>query len=169
MSKDILKIEKLTKTSFAPYGQIVGLTDSPKDLDKPQRWSNISIPDFKDGKGVIDILYSNKRKPEVTQMERHRNSTQTFISLNQGRFLIVVAKIPGNKIPEDINTKNLKAFISSGEQGITLNAGVWHCSPIPIDKSLYFVLLHRSPDVDLDSQIINLKEIIVLQQGKAVH
>lgn len=93
----------------------------------------------------------------VTQFERHRNSSQIFISLNSGRFLIVVAKKISEDIKEGIDTKNIKAFVTNGSQGITINAGVWHCSPIPVDNSLSFVILHRSPDVDLDSQLTIIK------------
>ena len=96
---------------------------------------------------------------EVNKLERHRNSTQTFIPLSQNPFLVVVgeAEIVGNET-DGLDPAQLEAFISNGSQGITLSAGIWHCSPLPIGGSINFVILHRSPNVDLDAQLVSLKD-----------
>ena len=59
---------------------------------------------------------------------------------------------------DSIDQTKLEAFVSNGRQGFTLAAGIWHGSPLPINNSIEFVILHRSPDVDLDIQLIALDE-----------
>lgn len=148
-----LLCKSLDNKNFSVFGNVIELPEKPNDKNKNQKWANISIPDFKNGKPVMDILYSAKRSLEVTQLEMHSNSSQTFLPLNSQPFIIVVG----------INPKKLKALISNGLQGITLKPGTWHCSPLPVNKALIFTLLHRSPDVDLDSQIIKLSTPINLK------
>lgn len=154
-----LNIKPLETASFSKYGHVIGAPAEPADIDKVQRWANVSIPDFQGGKPVFDILYSNLRPLAVAKLERHRNSTQTFIPLSQNPFLMVVgeAEIARNET-EGLEHARLEAFISNGRQGITLSAGVWHCSPLPIGGSINFIILHRSPDVDLDAQLAPLKD-----------
>ncbi len=153
----ILNVKQLTPDSFAKYGQVIGLPAEPADKNKIQRWADVSAPDFQGGRPVIDLLYSNQRPLKVEKLERHRNSTQTFIPLSQSPFLVVVGEA---KIAEagknDFDPSQLEAFISNGRQGITLAAGIWHGSPLPIGNSIEFSVLHRSPDVDLDIQLITL-------------
>lgn len=148
-----LSCNKLNRKKFLAFGDVIELPQKPDDAKKSQRWSNISVPDFKKGKPVIDVLYSALRPLEVDQLEMHSNCSQTFLPLNTQQFIIVVGA----------NPDKLKAFISDGLQGITLKAGIWHCSPLPIKKSIIFALLHRSPNVDLNSQISELAQIIHLK------
>ena len=151
-----IKCCELSKTNFALFGDVIGLPQKPNDPKTVQRWPNISVPDFEDGKPVLDVLYSNLRPLQVSQLEMHSNSTQTFIPLGNHKFLIVVGK--DIIVDKEADLKKLKAFITNGYQGLTLNAGVWHCSPMPVKENTVFVILHRSPDIDLDSQVVSLTE-----------
>ncbi|MFH0937476.1 MAG: ureidoglycolate lyase [Candidatus Daviesbacteria bacterium] len=145
--------QKLTSKSFSPFGEVIELSRKPADINKSQRWSSVSVPNFEDGKPVIDLLYNSLKPLSLDQLEMHSNSTQTFIPFNNYPYVLVVGT----------SYKKLKAFISNGHQGITLKAGIWHCSPIPIKKPILFALFHRSPEVDLDSQVAQLKNDIILK------
>lgn len=158
-----IKCYQLSKMSFSLFGDVIELPQKPDDLKKVQRWSNVSAPDFEDGKPVVDVLYSYLRPHKVTQLEMHNNSSQTFIPLGDRKFLIVVGKdIIADK---EVDLKKLKAFVTDGCQGITLSVGVWHCSPLPLEENISFALLHRSPDVDLGSEVVSLKDEIILDLG----
>jgi len=148
-----LKPQNLSTKTFLAFGDVIELSEKPNDVTKNQRWANASVPNFENGKPMIDILYSALRPLEVTQLEMHNNSSQTFIPLNAQPFIIIVG----------IDPKHLNAFISNDHQGITLKAGIWHCSPLPTKKSVFFALLHRSPEVDLNNQTINLPTTINLK------
>ncbi len=154
-----LKVKPLEAASFSKYGQVIGGPAELADINNVQRWANISIPDFQDGQPVFDILYSNLRPLAVAKLERHRNSTQTFIPLCGNPFLVVVgdASLAGSSA-DGVDPARLEAFVSNGKQGITLSVGVWHGSPLPIGGLINFVILHRSPDVDLDAELVPLKE-----------
>jgi ureidoglycolate lyase len=149
-----ISTKKLTTKNFSKYGQVIELDKPPKNPNQMKRLGSVSIPDFQGGQAVIDVLYSYKRPLKLPQIEKHSNSTQTFIPLTEGRFLIVVGTGP----------KKLMAFVSNGNQGLTLRAGIWHCSPIPIDRSITFTILHRSPDVDLAFEFVDLPDNYILLQ-----
>lgn len=161
--KVIIKSQLLTKKRFAPFGQVVELPEKPADSHKNQRWANVSFPDFQGARPVLDVLYSAPRPLKVERLERHRNSTQTFLPLKKTPFIILVGVKNLRPKNDEVDYKKLQAFISNGEQGITLEAVVWHCSPIPLKHPQVFVLLHRSPDIDLDNQTTGFKKGIILE------
>lgn len=147
--------QNLSNSLFSKFGYVIELPESPLDSNKNQRWADISKLDFKDGQPVIDVLYSASRPLQIDQLEMHSNSSQTFLPLKTEKFIITVGLTA--------DPKELQVFMSNGYQGVTLKAGIWHCSPIPIKEPLVFALLHRSPDVDLKNKVVVLKSIISIQ------
>ncbi|KAF8475568.1 ureidoglycolate hydrolase [Kalaharituber pfeilii] len=104
---------------------------------------------------------------KVQILERHPYTTQSFIPLgipppsralpSPPRFLVVVAPsldAPGN--PPDL--RNLKAFITYGNQGVTYGAGTWHGPMVVLgDKPIEFVVLvHENGVSQEDCQEVNI-------------
>jgi ureidoglycolate lyase len=73
---------------------------------------------------------------EVRVLERHPGSTQMFVPMRAGRFLVVVAL--GGEEP-DLST--LSAFVVEGPQAITYAPGVWHHPMVALDVEADFVNL----------------------------
>jgi ureidoglycolate lyase len=71
---------------------------------------------------------------EVRLLERHPDSTQMFVPMRAGRYLVVVAG--GGEAP-DLST--LAAFVVEGSSAITYAPGTWHHPMIALDAELDFV------------------------------
>ena len=84
-----------------------------------------------------------------TELERHRLGTQTFIPLNGVRYVVLVAL--GDAKPD---ASTLQAFTVSGQQAITLRAGIWHHGLMALSDG-DFVVLERSADV-VDCELARL-------------
>ncbi|MCJ1339561.1 Ureidoglycolate lyase [Bachmanniomyces sp. S44760] len=103
---------------------------------------------------------------DLTILERHPYTTQTFIPLGLAResetaYLVVVApqcsrEGKDNTLPD---LDNIRAFIARGSQAVTYGAGVWHAPMIAIGKGHvdFAVLQHSNGVPDDDCQEIEVK------------
>jgi ureidoglycolate lyase len=73
---------------------------------------------------------------DVRLLERHPLSTQLFVPMTAGRWLVIVAP-PG---PEPDVTA-VRAFLVRPDQGVTYRPGVWHHPLIALDSAADFVCL----------------------------
>jgi ureidoglycolate lyase len=118
-------VERLTVTAFKPFGQILGLIDSPPAYSGGglQSWRL----DF-DVEGRTDLMLTRYAcgPLEFDVIERHFDVTQVFVPLGNAPSIMVAAapteraRIPD---PEDIH-----AFYVPGSMGIMLWKGTWHAA-----------------------------------------
>ena len=88
----------------------------------------------------------------VTLLERHPFSTQVFIPMaGVGRYLVIVAR--GESVP-DLGT--LRAFLATGQQGVTYAPGVWHHPLVALDQSSDFTCLVWEDGSDGDCAVHKL-------------
>ncbi|HEY8432916.1 MAG TPA: ureidoglycolate lyase [Sandaracinaceae bacterium] len=71
---------------------------------------------------------------EVRWLERHPRSTQMFVPMRAGRYLVVVAH--GSDAPA---LDSLRAFVVEGSRAITYRPGIWHHPMVALDDELDFV------------------------------
>ena len=64
-------------------------------------------------------------------LERHEFSSQTFVPVDVGRWLIVVAPHAKAGGPD---LAGLKAFVADGRHGVTYKANTWHHGLTTLDK-----------------------------------
>ena len=60
---------------------------------------------------------------KIDMLERHPYGSQSFIPLQQQKFVIVVA-LPFDETRPD--EQQIYAFLSNGRQGVNYHQGVWH-------------------------------------------
>ena len=77
------------------------------------------------------------------EMECHQLGSQTFVPLGARRFVIVVAA--AGAPPE---AAALEAFVTDGQQGVTLAPGTWHHSLLALDGGDFVVIERAAPSVD---------------------
>jgi len=77
------------------------------------------------------------------EMECHRLGSQTFVPLGARRFVIVVAA--AGAPPE---AAALEAFVTDGQQGVTLAPGTWHHALLALDGGHFVVIERAAPAVD---------------------
>jgi ureidoglycolate lyase len=90
----------------------------------------------------------------IGRLERHPLSSQLFIPMNAGRYLVVTvpSDIRGNPIPAEA-----AAFVATGSQAINYQPGVWHCPLVALDQPADFVMaMGKALDPAIDCQFFDL-------------
>jgi ureidoglycolate lyase len=77
---------------------------------------------------------------EITMMERHPLGSQAFIPLNDKPYLVVVA--PAGELDES----KIRAFVTSGWQGVNYAKGVWHHPLLALGEVSDFIVVDRGGD-----------------------
>ncbi len=130
-----IRIEPLTMQAFAQFGEVITVPANPNRQ-------------YFDG-GLLNLrpaarpsLSLVRRDPSplplaATLMERHQFSSQTFIALDVGRWLVLVAPHRATGGPD---MSLACAFLPAPGQGVTFGADVWHHPLTVFDRSGTFAI-----------------------------
>jgi len=139
-----LRVERLTREAFAPFGDVIELDGArhfPINGGTTERFHDLAHVDVGDqgGRTLINLFRGQPRALpiEITMMERHPLGSQAFIPLAQIRYAIVVA--PAG----ELDPSALRAFHSDGWQGVNYAKGVWHHPLLALDRVSDFVVVDR--------------------------
>ncbi|RKP52666.1 ureidoglycolate lyase [Trinickia fusca] len=139
-----LLIEPLTRTAFAPFGDVIELAGArqiPINLGTTMRYHDLAHVDVTDegGRPLVNLFRGQPRTLpfEVTMLERHPLGSQAFIPLTERPYLVVVAPA-GEIVPQKI-----RAFVTQGWQGVNYAKGVWHHPLIALGESSDFIVVDR--------------------------
>lgn len=134
--------QPLTKTTFAPYGDVIeteGATRFTINDGFAERFNDLAAIDVTADGGVplLSIFRARSRPQpiEIDLLEQHPLGSQAFIPLEQTPFLILVATQP--------EFESLRLFISNGRQGVNYRRGVWHYPLLALEKQSDFVVIDR--------------------------
>lgn len=131
-----IPLTPLTDAEFAPFGTLLEYSREEGRLrlvDQLQNTRPEAGPqlDFATvAAGALPLT--------ATRMERHRYSSQSFIPVDVGRYLVLVAPDSGTGGPD---LALARAFAASGRQSVTYRAGVWHHPLTPLDRAGTFAIL----------------------------
>ncbi|WP_343655662.1 ureidoglycolate lyase [Paraburkholderia caribensis] len=153
-----LAIEPLTREAFAPFGDVIeleGAKQIPINLGTTIRYHDLAKVDVTDenGRTLVNLFRGQPRALpfEITMMERHPLGSQAFIPLNDKPYLVVVA--PAGELDESM----IRAFVTSGWQGVSYAKGVWHHPLLALGEVSDFIVVDRGGDgLNLNEQ--NLRE-----------
>jgi ureidoglycolate lyase len=139
-----LVIEPLTRAAFAPFGDVIeldGATQIPINLGTTIRYHDLAKVDVgdQDGRTLINLFRGQPRVLpfEVSMLERHPLGSQAFIPLNDKPYLVVVA--PGG----ELDPAAIRAFVTSGWQGVNYAKGVWHHPLLALGEVSDFIVVDR--------------------------
>ncbi len=128
-----LAARPLTGDAFAPFGEMVTFDPGCAQVVNGGRALRSDAGARLDAEwsGATPVLAIYRAQGEVLPfpvavLERHPHSSQAFVALSAGRFLVVVAQCDTIGGP---NLDRTCAFIGGAGQGINYRRGVWH-SPI---------------------------------------
>jgi ureidoglycolate lyase len=128
--------QPLTKDAFAPFGDVIDVPDVAGRTYYEEALGNL--------RPTAHASLSVSLKPETTDrplraelLERHEFSSQTFMPLDVGRWLIVVA--PHAKVGGP-DLAGVKAFIANGRQGVTYRPNTWHHGLTVLDRPGCFAI-----------------------------
>jgi ureidoglycolate lyase len=140
-----LKVEPLSGTAFAPFGEVLeseGARNYRINEGTTTRFHDLARIDTTDagGRTIASIFRGQPYRLPMTirLLERHPLSSQAFMPLERRRWLAVVA--PPADVPDP---KSIRAFVCGGTQGVNYARGVWHHPLIALDDISDFLVIDR--------------------------
>ncbi len=164
----VLRVEPLTKTGFAPFGDVMG-TDGPfetvndgttqvfRDLAQIDAGANNGRPGF-----GLARAQPTAFPLTVAQMEHHPLGSQAFWPLNGAEMLAIVA--PAGTF----DPAALRAFHCPAGSGLNYKRGVWHHALIAIDRVSDFVVISRVGEGE-NYRTIDLSERVMIESPRPIN
>jgi len=160
----------LTVAAFAPYGQILAAWGTGKSANngRAQRFEELAELEYQ-GNARQPVLDLYRVQPSVLPLtidclECHPLSSQAFIPMGVGCYLVVVA-LPSADGEPDPST--LQVFRADFHQGINYRPGVWHFPIAALEGGGDFAMfMWRAPDAE-DCRIAALSQPIVVAEADA--
>jgi ureidoglycolate lyase len=159
-----LAIEPLTREAFAPFGDVIeleGAKQIPINLGTTIRYHDLAKVDVTDegGRTLVNLFRGQARVLpfEVKMMERHPLGSQAFIPLNDKPYLVVVAPVG------ELDESKIRAFVTSGWQGVNYAKGVWHHPLLALGEVSDFIVVDRGGE-GLNLHELDLRESVWLTE-----
>jgi ureidoglycolate lyase len=136
-----LKVQEMTRESFAPFGILI---DSRGSVDI----------DLGAGTPSLTGATSEWRPLQFDFMARHMRTMQVFSPLASSQAVIAVA--PPNDGPAP-DVEKVSAFLVDGRLPYAYHKGTWHTPPFPVKEWASFLVVDRSGTLDDDWELIDLR------------
>ncbi|MGO9935691.1 MAG: ureidoglycolate lyase [Steroidobacteraceae bacterium] len=141
----IVRACALSAEAFAPFGDVIAIEGRESrwiNDNTCRRFDDLAHIDVAQdgGRPVLSVFEANPRALplQVRLLERHPLSSQAFIPLGSRPFLTVVAE-DGPSAQAGI----LRAYMSSGRQGVNYRRNTWHHPLIALGEISRFLVVDR--------------------------
>ena len=125
-----LRPEPLTRANFAPFGDVIDVPNEPGRKYYEDALGNLR-PAAHPSLSLSLKAETPDRPLKAELLERHEFSSQTFVPIDVARWLIVVALHAKAGGPD---LAGVRAFIATGQQGVTYKPNTWHHGLTVLDK-----------------------------------
>jgi ureidoglycolate lyase len=142
--------QPLTKEAFAPFGDVIELPTSTGRTYYEDALGNLR-PAARPSVSVSQREPTAERPIAANLLERHEFSSQTFIPLDVGRWLIVVAPHAERGGPD---LSGVKAFVADGRHGVTYKPDTWHHGLTVLDRPGRFAVFMFRDDSGGDEEFV---------------
>lgn len=136
-----IKVQPMTRESFAPFGVLIDSRGSTEI-------------DLGTGTPSLTGATSEWRPLKFDFMARHLRTMQVFSPLAMSQAVIVVAP-PNNDAAPDV--ERITAFLVDGKLPYAYHKGTWHTPPFPLKEWASFLVVDRSGTLDDDWELVDLK------------
>jgi ureidoglycolate lyase len=127
--------EPLTAAAFAAYGQVLEMPAAAGRQDFAARLVNSRASA---SPNLALIRVEPAALPlKIATVERHPASSQTFVPLAGGRYLVVVMREKPDGGPD---AAHARAFIATERQAINYDVGTWHVGMTVLDRPTSFCM-----------------------------
>ena len=96
----------------------------------------------------------------ITGLERHPHSTQSFVPIRAGRWLVVLAPTLPDGAPD---MANVRAFLAGPEDAICIGRNVWHAGLTVLDGPAEFAMMMWRADAGDDGIVHELATPLTLE------
>lgn len=142
-----MKIEALTRTGFAPFGDVIeidGAQHFPINQGFAERFNDLARVDVEAVNISIVVAKPRPRPIAITLMERHPLGSQIFYPLQDRPWLVVVCGDPKDR-------DSFRAFSATGRQGINYARNAWHHPLLVLEaESRFLVVDRKGPGANLE-------------------
>ena len=122
--------QPLTKEAFAPFGDVIDVPKAAGRIYYDEALGNLR-PHASASLSMALREPTPDRPLKSEMMERHEFSSQSFVPVDVGRWLIVVAPHAATGGPD---MAAARAFIATGAHGVTYKPNTWHHGLTTLDK-----------------------------------
>lgn len=152
-----LKARSLDAAALAPYASIIHAPDGVARV----------VPDVLaagDVPGAHDFTILCPRPAEaplrITALERHPHSTQSFLPIISGRWLILVAPKMADGTPD---LDKALAFVAGPQDAICIGRDVWHAGLTVLDQPAQFGMIMWKAESGEDGVLHQLEEAVAVE------
>jgi ureidoglycolate lyase len=146
-----LTAEPLTAEAFAPYGEVLAAPATPG-----RTYVEAALANHRPH-AHASLSFSRKLPASLpmasTTMERHRFSSQSFVPMEAGRWLVLVAPHGTDGLPD---MAAARAFLARPDQGVTYAADVWHHPSTVFDQQADFAILMWQDGTAADDEFVTV-------------
>ena len=133
--------QALTREAFASFGDVIEVPNEVGRTYYDDALGNLR-PNARPSLSMTCRAPTQDRPLKSETMERHEFSSQSFVPVDVGRWLIVVAPHATQGGPD---MTEARAFIATGQQGVTYKPNTWHHGLTVLDRPGRFgVLMWRA-------------------------
>ncbi|GAB3111953.1 ureidoglycolate lyase [Aestuariicella hydrocarbonica] len=163
-----LKLQPLTAAAFAPYGDVLEVSERnqhyPINAGLTERHHQLARVDVSDAGGypIINIFRSQPvTLPfRVRQMERHPLGSQSLTMLSGNPYVVVVGRAG------ELKPLQLQAFFALPHQGVNYHKGTWHHYCLCLQRTCDFLVVDRGgPGHNCDEVTIDPELNIYIEAG----
>jgi ureidoglycolate lyase len=165
-----IRARVLSPDAYAPFGRVIeGSAAAPEkaaNQGSARKFEHLlPLENLRaDAKANVSVFRCTPRTVpfEIALLEKHPLSTQMFVPMNAGRYLVVVAR--GDERP-DLAT--LQVFEATGRQGISYAPGTWHSPLVALDSETDFacVVFEDGTAEDCVEHAVALEDRILVTPG----
>jgi ureidoglycolate lyase len=141
----LLQPTPLTAAAFAPFGDVIEIEGrAPRWINHGtcERFDDLAQVDVagEGGRPLISLFRATPRALplQLQNLERHPLSSQAFYPLQPQPFLIVVAENGSGPV-----APRVRAFVSSGRQGVNFHRNTWHHELLALRQTSLFLVVDR--------------------------
>ena len=134
-----IKIEKLSKSAFAPYGEYYTMTKPTGhslDGEIHSFYPDRVVAFFDKPTAFSPLVVKKPSEMKITQVEYHTTTNEVIIPLDDDMIIHVAEPSGGKPIPE-----KTKAFLVPKNTVVKLKACIWHLAPLPNKKDSLTALI----------------------------
>lgn len=146
MNIEALDIQPLTRTAFAPYGDVIESDERESffiNNEMAERFhalAKVQAPG-EDAEVIISLVNSRKydMPRKLDHVEHHPLGSQAFVPLDETPFIVVVGQAGDLPQPGDFH-----GFLTNGKQGINYHPGTWHHVLLTPYSAMTFLCVDRA-------------------------
>jgi ureidoglycolate lyase len=153
-----LIVAPLTADAFAPFGDVLEGPALPGRVVADDALGPMQ-PALRPSLALVFKPNADLPLRSAT-MERHPFSSQTFMPLDAGAWLVVVAPDAAVGGPD---MARAQAFLARPDQGVTYRAGAWHHPFTVLDRPARFAVLMWKHGTPADDKFVEVEPFQIIR------